>query len=92
MSLLVENVSFSYGKRSVLHNISFSVEKGEFLSVLGPNGVGKSTLSSSLAVHYARKGLKTALLDGDIGLRCADLMLGLQEHAVPLHFGRIGAV
>ena len=44
MSLLVENVSFSYGKRSVLHNVSFGVEKGEFLSVLGPNGVGKSTL------------------------------------------------
>lgn len=44
MSLLVENVSFAYDKNPVLHDVSFGVEKGEFLSVLGPNGVGKSTL------------------------------------------------
>ena len=44
MSIEVKNLSFSYGNRPVLHDISFSVEKGEFLSILGPNGVGKSTL------------------------------------------------
>ena len=44
MSIEVKNLSFSYGDRPVLHNISFSVGKGEFLSILGPNGVGKSTL------------------------------------------------
>lgn len=44
MSIRVNNLSFSYGQKNVLHDISFSVEKGEFLSVLGPNGAGKSTL------------------------------------------------
>ena len=44
MSIEVKNLSFSYGDRPVLHDISFCVEKGEFLSILGPNGVGKSTL------------------------------------------------
>ena len=44
MSIEVKNLSFSYGDHAVLHDISFSVEKGEFLSILGPNGVGKSTL------------------------------------------------
>ena len=44
MSIEVKNLSFSYGERPVLHDISFRVEKGEFLSILGPNGVGKSTL------------------------------------------------
>lgn len=44
MSIEVKGLSFSYGDRPVLHDISFSVEKGEFLSILGPNGVGKSTL------------------------------------------------
>ena len=44
MSIEVKNLSFAYGDRAVLHDISFSVGKGEFLSILGPNGVGKSTL------------------------------------------------
>ena len=44
MSIEVKDLSFSYGNRPVLHNISFCVGKGEFLSILGPNGVGKSTL------------------------------------------------
>ena len=40
----VESLSYSYGDYPVLKDISFHVEKGEFLSVLGSNGVGKSTL------------------------------------------------
>lgn len=44
MSLTVKNLSFSYGAHQVLTDISFDLQKGEFLSVLGPNGVGKSTL------------------------------------------------
>lgn len=44
MSIEVKNLSFSYGKRPVLRDISFRGEYGQFLSVLGPNGVGKSTL------------------------------------------------
>ncbi|KSV57987.1 ABC transporter ATP-binding protein [Acetivibrio ethanolgignens] len=44
MSIEVKNLNFSYGDRPVLHDISFKVEGGEVLSILGPNGVGKSTL------------------------------------------------
>lgn len=44
MNLAVEDLAFSYGSREVLHDVSFTVHPGEFLSVLGPNGVGKSTL------------------------------------------------
>ena len=44
MSIEVKHLRFSYGHQPVLHDISFRVEKGEFLSILGPNGVGKSTL------------------------------------------------
>jgi len=44
MSIQVNNLSFSYGQQKVLHDISFSAEKGAFLSILGPNGAGKSTL------------------------------------------------
>ena len=44
MSLCVQNLGFSYGGAPVLSDVSFTLERGEFLSVLGPNGVGKSTL------------------------------------------------
>jgi len=40
----VEALDFSYGDNEVLKSVTFSAEYGEFLSVLGPNGVGKSTL------------------------------------------------
>jgi len=44
MKLSIEHLSFSYGDHAVLQDVSFSLNKGDFLSVLGPNGTGKSTL------------------------------------------------
>lgn len=42
--LEVKNVYYRYGRDEVLHDISFLVEKGELVCILGPNGCGKSTL------------------------------------------------
>ncbi|NLY78871.1 MAG: ATP-binding cassette domain-containing protein [Lysinibacillus sp.] len=42
--LKVEQISGGYQQTPIIHNISFQVEKGEFLGILGPNGCGKSTL------------------------------------------------
>ncbi|MEG1633267.1 MAG: ABC transporter ATP-binding protein [Oscillospiraceae bacterium] len=44
MSVEVKNLSFAYDSRPILRDVSFTAASGEFLSVLGPNGVGKSTL------------------------------------------------
>lgn len=44
MSLKVENISFAYNKNKVLEDISFEINSGDFVCVLGKNGVGKSTL------------------------------------------------
>ncbi len=45
MSLLTfENVSFDDEGKSIIKDISFSVEKGDFISIVGPSGGGKSTL------------------------------------------------
>ena len=44
MKLTAEHVRFSYGQRAVLKDVSFTAQGGELLSILGPNGVGKSTL------------------------------------------------
>ncbi len=48
-NLLVSNVSFIHGNRLILHNVSFSLNKGEFLGIIGPSGAGKSTLIKILA-------------------------------------------
>ena len=44
MILQVNGVSFAYKSREVLRDIHFTVARGEILAVLGPNGVGKTTL------------------------------------------------
>ncbi|MGB5687267.1 MAG: ABC transporter ATP-binding protein [Candidatus Electrothrix sp.] len=43
MQLTVENLSVAYGNIRALHGISFSVEQGEIVTIIGANGAGKST-------------------------------------------------
>lgn len=64
--LSVSNVSFAYGPKAALQNVSFNVPTGQFCALLGPNGAGKSTLF----------GLLTRLLttpDGSIKIAGHDL-------------------
>ncbi len=42
--IALEKVSFGYGKQEVLTDVSLSVARGEIVTLLGPNGCGKSTL------------------------------------------------
>ena len=44
MQIDVQDLVFSYGGADVLQGVSFCADKGERIAVLGPNGVGKSTL------------------------------------------------
>tara|TARA_Y100000816_G_C26028826_1_gene538489 strand:- start:213 stop:989 length:777 start_codon:yes stop_codon:yes gene_type:complete len=39
-----ENISLSYGNRLILDNINFKINESEIFGMLGPNGVGKSTI------------------------------------------------
>lgn len=48
MRLTIENLEQSYGNRTVLRDVNFSAESGEVVTLLGPNGTGKSTLIKTL--------------------------------------------
>ncbi len=63
MIFSVENGEFGYADRKILHGVSFSLQSGEVMTVLGPNGVGKTTLlKCMMGLQDWEKG-KT-LLDG----------------------------
>jgi ABC-2 type transport system ATP-binding protein len=55
-ALSVEKLGHSYGPRTVLHDVSFSIEPGEFTVLLGLNGAGKTTLFSLITRLYAHRG------------------------------------
>ena len=40
----VKNISFDYDGEEIFSNISFSINRGDVLCILGPNGTGKTTL------------------------------------------------
>ena len=40
----IKNISFAFNKRQILEDISFMIREGEICGLLGPNGVGKSTI------------------------------------------------
>lgn len=47
--VIAENLSKSFGQNQVFSNIQFTIEKGEFITLLGPSGCGKSTLLRCIA-------------------------------------------
>ncbi|HRY06525.1 MAG TPA: ABC transporter ATP-binding protein [Hyphomicrobiaceae bacterium] len=49
MRLATQGICVRLGRRSVLHDVTVSAERGELVAVIGPNGAGKSTLLKSLA-------------------------------------------
>ncbi|MEG2420380.1 MAG: ABC transporter ATP-binding protein, partial [Oscillospiraceae bacterium] len=62
--IAVENLSFSYGTRPILQNVSFSLEQGECVAILGNNGAGKSTLISCIdRLRQPSEG--TVTIDGE---------------------------
>ncbi|MFJ8893436.1 ABC transporter ATP-binding protein [Leifsonia sp. NPDC102414] len=47
--LELKNVSVSYGRIEAIHDMSFSVEEGEIVSLIGANGAGKSTTMKTIS-------------------------------------------
>ena len=63
MKLEVRGLSFAYGPKKVLDDLSFSVQAGAFVSILGPSGCGKSTVLNLLA-GLLRPAAGEVLVDG----------------------------
>jgi len=66
-----ENVSFSYGREPVLHELSFRIAEGQQVALVGPTGAGKSTVA----------GLIPRLFDVDEGRVVVD-GLDVRDHAL----------
>ena len=62
----VKSLSFGYEQKLILNDISFSVEKGDFLGVIGPNGSGKSTLLKLMLKMLTPLSGKITLLGQEI--------------------------
>ena len=51
-SVEFEDVCFSYGEKPVLQNVSFTIQKGKTVALVGPSGVGKSTIADLIPRFY----------------------------------------
>lgn len=91
MSMLnVENIQKSFGRTEVLKDISFSLEKGEALAIIGSSGSGKTTLLRCLNfLETPQKGKITVggkvLFDSDDALKKSEVAIRQNR----LHFGLV---
>ena len=57
-AISLQNVSFSYGEKQILNSISFDIEKGKTIALVGPSGGGKSTLMDLIPrFHDPKSGI-----------------------------------
>ena len=86
-----ENISLSYGNRIILDNISFKINEGQIFGMLGPNGVGKSTIFNLMTGLISPKTGRIKINGEDVTnypiyLRTKKFKLGY----VPQHGGYFG--
>ena len=61
-----DNVSLAYGERLILDNINFKINEGQILGMLGPNGVGKSTIFNLITGLISPKSGKIIMGGSDV--------------------------
>ncbi len=79
MSLVIDNISFSYGDRNILRNFTLQIPPGKTTAVVGPSGSGKSTLLRIIA----------GLLTPTTG---AIILNGQDISHVPTHLRSVGMI
>ncbi|MDD4875598.1 MAG: ATP-binding cassette domain-containing protein [Dehalococcoidales bacterium] len=83
----VENLTKYYGKRLAVDNISFNVEKGEIVGLLGPNAAGKTTTMRMITGFLAPSQGNIWVSDYDIRNHSLEArqLIGYLPEAVPLY-------
>ena len=66
MLIEANDLSISYDKKEIVHNIQLSVKKGEIISIIGPNGSGKTTVLKALTRIIKPSGGEIKLENKDI--------------------------
>src|SRR5271167_4197425 len=69
----IANLSFSYGERAALSDLSFAIARGEIFGLLGPNGGGKTTLFKLISTLVPLQNGDARILGFD--LRCDTIAL-----------------
>ena len=65
--IVLDDVRFSYSDKEVLHGISMTIRKGEFIALVGPSGSGKSTVARLIASLWDVSGGSISL--GGVNIR-----------------------
>ena len=60
-----KNVDFSYGRETVLHDVSFSINRGEKIAIVGETGAGKSTIAKLILRFYLANEGKVEFFETD---------------------------
>ena len=64
--LKLKNISLSFQNRTILDNINFEINQGEIFGMLGPNGVGKSTIFNLITGLIKPNNGKIKIIDQDV--------------------------
>ena len=74
-----EDVSIGYEGQTVVRDLNFQIDSGDYLCIVGENGSGKSTLAVALERRLSARGILCRILDGD-NVRCGiNAGLGFSE-------------
>nr|WP_272701119.1 ABC transporter ATP-binding protein [Desulfovibrio sp. Fe33] len=78
MILSVTDLDFAYNGRKVLRDVNFDIEGGELMAILGPNGVGKTTLLKCINAIHAPCAGKVMVENRDVlRMRPDEIALGI---------------
>lgn len=86
--LKTKDLKVGYGKRIVVDNVEFQLNKGEILCILGPNGCGKSTILKSITDHIKTLNGTLTILERDLNTmttlqRAKEMSVVLTERVTP---------